>query len=338
MDYKEVAALFDELLSNQPTDEPAEDELTHWGIKGMRWGVRRYQNPDGTLTPAGRKRYDKEMSRLKAEEKVLKNRKATAAKLQKLNDKKKANEDLKKELDGEKPSKKSKFSLKKSSDKGESKSLKDMSNDELRQLKERAQLERDYLDLQRQISNLTPKQISKGQKFLENLGKTSKEVLTPMVKKAGDKLVDDILKKAGIGANEKKTYKKVAEELKDEYNAKKFRSMIDELDKQTANAKQAAKDTKKAEKQAAKEDKKAEKQAAKEAKKAERQAAREEEPEIVFGPDKSDRGGSNPFDRKDDREPIDAVFYDMTVDDVSTSTAVSTGRRFIAGFLEEPKD
>ena len=31
--------------------------LAHAGVKGMRWGVRRYQNKDGSLTPAGKKRY-----------------------------------------------------------------------------------------------------------------------------------------------------------------------------------------------------------------------------------------------------------------------------------------
>lgn len=34
-------------------------ELYHHGIKGQRWGVRRYQNEDGTLTPAGKERYGK---------------------------------------------------------------------------------------------------------------------------------------------------------------------------------------------------------------------------------------------------------------------------------------
>ena len=34
-----------------------ESELTHHGIKGQKWGVRRYQNPDGSLTSAGQARY-----------------------------------------------------------------------------------------------------------------------------------------------------------------------------------------------------------------------------------------------------------------------------------------
>lgn len=33
------------------------NELTHHGVKGMKWGRRRYQNTDGSLTPAGKKRY-----------------------------------------------------------------------------------------------------------------------------------------------------------------------------------------------------------------------------------------------------------------------------------------
>ena len=33
------------------------DYLAHHGVKGMKWGVRRYQNNDGSLTPAGKKRY-----------------------------------------------------------------------------------------------------------------------------------------------------------------------------------------------------------------------------------------------------------------------------------------
>ena len=39
-------------------EDDADNYLMHFGIKGQRWGIRRFQNPDGTLTAAGRARYD----------------------------------------------------------------------------------------------------------------------------------------------------------------------------------------------------------------------------------------------------------------------------------------
>lgn len=44
-------------------------ELWHHGIKGQRWGVRRYQNADGSLTAAGQKRYDRDIRENNAKKK-----------------------------------------------------------------------------------------------------------------------------------------------------------------------------------------------------------------------------------------------------------------------------
>lgn len=45
------------LHANRAYVEEHKDELMHWGIKGQKWGIRRYQNPDGTLTEEGKKHY-----------------------------------------------------------------------------------------------------------------------------------------------------------------------------------------------------------------------------------------------------------------------------------------
>ena len=106
------------------------NELYHHGVKGQRWGIRRYQNKDGTLTPAGRKRADK-----------LRNQylKLTG----------------KKQLRGDKSKQTSQTSEK-------SKSISEMSDAELQQVINRKRLEQQYLQL-------SPKKVSAGKKFVDKV-------------------------------------------------------------------------------------------------------------------------------------------------------------------------
>lgn len=148
------------------------NELNHHGVKGQKWGLRRYQNKDGTLTPAGKKRYAQEMERLKKEEKILKNKQRTKAQLDKLSAKEQEIKAMKKAVKGKTTEKKPEVE-KPAANIHEAigkKKIKDMTDDELRALTNRMQLEKNYRDAMRELS---PK-ADKGKKFTEQLKENAK--------------------------------------------------------------------------------------------------------------------------------------------------------------------
>lgn len=142
------------------------NELQHWGIPGMKWGVRRYQNKDGSLTPAGRKRADK----IRQEYLKVTGKKLTGYAVRKKGE-----------------------TVQKTSEK-KSKGVADMTDEELRSKTNRLRLENDYANQLKTYEQLHPKKVSLGKRFVEHVGKN---VLLPAATEAGKNYLRNALSDIG---------------------------------------------------------------------------------------------------------------------------------------------
>lgn len=189
-------------------------ELYHWGVKGMRWGVRRYQNKDGSLTKAGQRRYNKEIARLKEEERIVKNKERTQTKISKLSKKEAELEARNRALkNGKKVAEDTKTDSHK-------KTIGDMTDDELREKTNRMRLENDYLTAQKNLAASTPQKVSKGKKFMDGL---VNDVITPAAKNVGKQWLEKVLKdKLGL----KEEHKMSIDDLNKKFNLEQAKKNV----------------------------------------------------------------------------------------------------------------
>ena len=140
------------------------NELYHYGIKGMKWGIRRYQNKDGSLTNAGKNRYDRDVRENNAKVKDKR------IKIDGPDPKRWAKEDVtraKKTVDAASDLNKQLINLNKAIPTSKRRSntvdLSKMTDQELREKINRANLERQYNDI------CNPPTVSKGRQFVSTV-------------------------------------------------------------------------------------------------------------------------------------------------------------------------
>lgn len=158
--------------------------IYHSGVKGMKWGERRYQYKDGTRTPLGKLRRRNESKGSSSSSKTKSSGKSKSVEI--------------------KP--KSKTTYQK---------VKSMSDTELRERKARLQDEAIVLDLEKKVSSYDVKKVSLGKKIVNS---AMKDVVAPAIRDSGKRLLTDYITQTGAKAlglkvsndkpNEKKKDKK----------------------------------------------------------------------------------------------------------------------------------
>ena len=174
-----------------------QNELYHHGIKGQKWGVRRYQNPDGSLTNAGKKKYGTKSNY----EKVLK--------AKGLKDKVKAQKEREKQnarTEAEVAKYKRRAGIKEEKDttsdktktakaKPHVKTLSEMSNEEIQERIDR-------INLENKLKALTPHQKTRGEKIIDGIkDMTMDTIKKKVVPDLTDIAIKKLKEKLGISDN-----------------------------------------------------------------------------------------------------------------------------------------
>ncbi|WP_288617820.1 hypothetical protein [uncultured Eubacterium sp.] len=201
------------------------NELYHYGVLGMKWGVRRYQNKDGSLTYAGKKRALKTQYGYDEFTKDTKNKKYYKSDgSMTLKGRKKAlkyKEEYSRITGGKQLRKFSDNPTNNGKKASGSKSMTNMSNEEIA-----AKIER--LQLEQKLASLMPDTRSKGQKYIASVGEMlldgAKEKGTKLLLEYGEKQIKD---KLGL-SDKKDSYSERLKKMAQDYTNRKI---IDENQK-----------------------------------------------------------------------------------------------------------
>lgn len=189
-------------------------EIQHSGIKGMHWGIRRFQNSDGSLTPAGRVRYQTKSIRkaADAEIKMIKRQSAERRKIEKAQAK----------ADARVAKAKKKYGPKETPQKP--KSISEMSDQEIRDKIARLDLEN---ALKSRLPAAPTPQTSAGKEFTSRM---MKNMVEPAVTAAGKELLEKTLKVRGtevLGLKEQPKPKSALEKAKEQAELAQYQEKVD---------------------------------------------------------------------------------------------------------------